>query len=178
MGRRYPQKLWILLCSIRFASFPSPLAHPPCLGSLQRILNPCSSSFCSLPSSFPLEGGLVLAHLSPPGRREGREVHFPSSHLLLPSVPPLFLPLLFHLYLTFFFLAPWVSDDMNAEPLTRISQYFALRLPNVGLATAVDLGDKDSPFGSIHPRDKQAVGYRLALNALAIHYGVHVQNTG
>lgn len=75
-------------------------------------------------------------------------------------------------------LAPWVSDDMNAEPLTRISQYFALRLPNVGLATAVDLGDKDSPFGSIHPRDKQAVGYRLALNALAIHYGVHVQNTG
>ena len=38
------------------------------------------------------------------------------------------------------------------------------------MAVAMDLGDPTSPFGSIHPRDKQDVGYRLALAGRAIAY--------
>ncbi len=64
----------------------------------------------------------------------------------------------------------------------RNAQLEALDLPNVGYATAVDLGDAASPFGSVHPRfgasflsliirDKQTVGQRLANYALAQIYG-------
>ncbi|XP_045441437.1 sialate O-acetylesterase isoform X2 [Pipistrellus kuhlii] len=45
------------------------------------------------------------------------------------------------------------------------------RMPNTFMAVAVDLGDRDSPFGSIHPRDKQTVAYRLHLGARAVAYG-------
>lgn len=45
------------------------------------------------------------------------------------------------------------------------------RLPAVFMAVAMDLGDPTSPFGSIHPRDKQDVGHRLALAGRAIAYG-------
>ena len=45
------------------------------------------------------------------------------------------------------------------------------RLPYVFMAVAVDLGDPTSPFGSIHPRDKQDVGARLALAGRAVAYG-------
>ena len=38
------------------------------------------------------------------------------------------------------------------------------------MAVAIDLGDPTSPYGSIHPRDKQDVGYRLALSARAVVY--------
>jgi len=41
----------------------------------------------------------------------------------------------------------------------------------VGFATAVDLGDPTSPFGNIHPRDKETVGMRLLNSARAIAYG-------
>ena len=34
----------------------------------------------------------------------------------------------------------------------------------------MDLGDPISPFGSVHPRDKQDVGARLALAGRAIAY--------
>lgn len=39
------------------------------------------------------------------------------------------------------------------------------------MAVAMDLGDPSSPFGSIHPRDKETVGERLALAGGAIAYG-------
>ena len=39
------------------------------------------------------------------------------------------------------------------------------------MAVTIDLGDPSSPFGSVHPRDKEDVGKRLALGALAIAYG-------
>jgi len=42
-------------------------------------------------------------------------------------------------------------------PDTRLAQVAALNLPNVGFATAIDLGDLGSPQGDIHPRDKQGV---------------------
>ncbi|XP_076968697.1 sialate O-acetylesterase isoform X2 [Tamandua tetradactyla] len=46
-----------------------------------------------------------------------------------------------------------------------------LRMPNTFMAVAMDLGDKNSPFKSIHPRDKQTVAYRLHLGARAVAYG-------
>lgn len=44
------------------------------------------------------------------------------------------------------------------------------RLQNVFMAVAMDLGDPDSPLGSIHPRDKQDVGARLVLSSRAVVY--------
>ncbi|XP_006811393.2 sialate O-acetylesterase-like [Saccoglossus kowalevskii] len=43
-------------------------------------------------------------------------------------------------------------------------------MPNVFMAVAMDLPDPTSPYGSIHPRYKQDVGYRLALAGRAIAY--------
>ena len=43
-------------------------------------------------------------------------------------------------------------------------------LQNVFMAVAIDLGDPTSPFGSIHPRDKQDVGARLVRSARAVIY--------
>ncbi|XP_047608123.1 sialate O-acetylesterase isoform X3 [Phacochoerus africanus] len=46
-----------------------------------------------------------------------------------------------------------------------------LRMPNTFMAVAMDLCDRNSPFGSAHPRDKQTVAYRLHLGARAVAYG-------
>ncbi|XP_030893634.1 sialate O-acetylesterase-like [Leptonychotes weddellii] len=45
------------------------------------------------------------------------------------------------------------------------------RMPSTFMAVAMDLCDRKSPFGSIHPRDKQTVAYRLHLGARAVAYG-------
>ncbi|KAG9348530.1 hypothetical protein JZ751_002266 [Albula glossodonta] len=45
------------------------------------------------------------------------------------------------------------------------------RMKNTFMAVSLDLPDKDSPWGSIHPRDKQDVAYRLMLGAQAMAYG-------
>ncbi|XP_064029248.1 sialate O-acetylesterase isoform X4 [Pogoniulus pusillus] len=45
------------------------------------------------------------------------------------------------------------------------------RMPNTFMAVAMDLGDEHSPYGSIHPRDKQTVALRLQLGARAVAYG-------
>jgi sialate O-acetylesterase len=44
-------------------------------------------------------------------------------------------------------------------------------LPNSFLAVTTDLGDFDSPYGSIHPRHKIPVGDRLSLGARSVAYG-------
>ena len=44
-------------------------------------------------------------------------------------------------------------------------------MKNVFMAVAMDLGDPTSPYGSVHPRDKQDVGMRLALAGRVIAYG-------
>ncbi|NWI73413.1 SIAE acetylesterase, partial [Dryoscopus gambensis] len=45
------------------------------------------------------------------------------------------------------------------------------RMPSTFMAVAMDLGDEHSPYGSIHPRDKQNVARRLLLGARAVAYG-------
>nr|XP_020455900.1 sialate O-acetylesterase isoform X1 [Monopterus albus] len=45
-----------------------------------------------------------------------------------------------------------------------------LRMKRTFMAVAMDLPDETSPFGTIHPRDKQDVAYRLTLGARAVAY--------
>ena len=76
-------------------------------------------------------------------------------------------------------ILPWVflhlqpyhgSGPCCLEDL-RSAQTTALMLPNVGVASAVDLGDPDSPWGDVHFRNKQAAGARAAAAiAVIAHY--------
>ena len=61
--------------------------------------------------------------------------------------------------------APVPCESAWAE--LREAQTLALDLPQTGQAVTIDIGDP----GDIHPRNKQEVGRRLALNALAKDYG-------
>ncbi len=45
-----------------------------------------------------------------------------------------------------------------------------LKMKDVFMAVAIDLGDPTSPYGSVHPRDKSDVGLRLSIGARAIAY--------
>lgn len=56
----------------------------------------------------------------------------------------------------------------------REAQAMALQLPNTGMATAIDIGEADD----IHPKNKEDVGKRLALNALKLVYGQNVVASG
>ena len=57
----------------------------------------------------------------------------------------------------------------------REAQYLTTKaLPNVGIGLAIDIGDAKD----IHPTNKQDVGRRLALNALAIAHGKDVEFSG
>jgi sialate O-acetylesterase len=59
-------------------------------------------------------------------------------------------------------------------PSLREAQAMALSLPNTGMAVTTDIGDGTDG----HPKDKQNVGYRLALAAEAIAYGRDVIYSG
>jgi len=59
-------------------------------------------------------------------------------------------------------------------PWLRDAQTRTLALPNTGMAVIIDIGDALD----IHPRNKQDVGLRLALNALAKTYGKKVAYRG
>ena len=71
--------------------------------------------------------------------------------------------------------------DVNDKPgnsdwaeLREAQLMTALNDKNVGMAVTIDIGEA----GDIHPRNKQDVGYRLALNALSIAYGMDVVPSG
>jgi sialate O-acetylesterase len=59
-------------------------------------------------------------------------------------------------------------------PLLRESQNETLELANTGQALAIDVGNRTD----IHPTDKQTVGHRLALIALAQIYGEQIPYSG
>jgi sialate O-acetylesterase len=59
----------------------------------------------------------------------------------------------------------------------REAQSMTAALPHNGQALAIDLADANNP-GDIHPKDKQSVGYRLALVSLARTYGKPIDYSG
>ena len=63
-------------------------------------------------------------------------------------------------------LAPYVYGDSEELPLFWEAQTACLQIPNTGMAVTVDIGN---PY-DIHPTNKQDVGKRLALWALAKDY--------
>jgi sialate O-acetylesterase len=66
-------------------------------------------------------------------------------------------------------LAPFIYGGANPEDLARIweAQTAALKIPHTGMAVTTDI----STVTDIHPKNKQDVGRRLALWALAKDYG-------
>ena len=71
----------------------------------------------------------------------------------------------------------WKSSDPNRPSgyaLTRDIQQQMLKIPNVGLACAIDIGEA----ANIHPANKQDVGRRLALEAERIAYGKKIVSRG
>lgn len=64
-------------------------------------------------------------------------------------------------------------EDSNWAML-REAQTYALQLPSTGMAVTIDIGDADD----IHPKNKQEVGRRLALQALRHTYDKKVVSSG
>jgi sialate O-acetylesterase len=66
-------------------------------------------------------------------------------------------------------LAPFIYKGANPENLARIweAQTAALKIPNTGMAVLTDIAN----LTDIHPKNKQEVGRRLSLWALAKTYG-------
>jgi sialate O-acetylesterase len=75
-----------------------------------------------------------------------------------------------------------LANFMKKETIPRPSNWAALReaqsmalsLPNTGMAVAIDIGNAKD----IHPKNKQEVGRRLALNALALTYNKNLVYSG
>jgi sialate O-acetylesterase len=66
------------------------------------------------------------------------------------------------------------EPDENSWAELREAQLMTLREPNTGMAVAIDIGDADD----IHPKNKQEVGRRLALNALKSAYKQDIVSSG
>jgi sialate O-acetylesterase len=75
-------------------------------------------------------------------------------------------------------LANWRPASQTPQEsdwaVIREAQMKTLELPNTGMAVAIDIGDEEN----IHPKNKQDVGLRLAMNALKIIYGKDVVSMG
>ena len=74
----------------------------------------------------------------------------------------------------FFFVQLAGLDAKSNGPEVRALQAEALKLPKTGMAVTIDVGDKKD----VHPKNKQAVGDRLARLALARTYGRDVADSG
>ncbi len=73
-------------------------------------------------------------------------------------------------------LASFVPDNVAPGNWARLrdAQLRAAATPNVGLAVTIDVGEPNN----IHPRNKKAVGERLALAALHVAYGRDIVYSG
>jgi sialate O-acetylesterase len=67
-----------------------------------------------------------------------------------------------------------VPPDRSAWATLREAQAAALTLPRTGQVVAIDVGEA----GSIHPRNKQEVGWRLSLVARAVAYRQSLVSSG
>lgn len=65
-------------------------------------------------------------------------------------------------------ITPYIQDDLAG---LRQEQLAGTALLGVGYVPASDLGDPTSPYGSVHSRNKQPVGARLASLAQRLVYG-------
>jgi sialate O-acetylesterase len=72
------------------------------------------------------------------------------------------------------FMATADQPQESAWAALREAQFLTLSVPQTGLAVAIDIGDAKD----IHPRNKQDVGGRLALWALAKTYGQDIACSG
>ncbi len=72
------------------------------------------------------------------------------------------------------FMAPVAEPSESAWAELREAQSMTLSLPKTGEAVIIDIGEEKD----IHPRNKQDVGLRLALNALKVAYGKEIVYTG
>lgn len=72
------------------------------------------------------------------------------------------------------FMAPVAEPAESSWALLRESQSAALALANTAQAVIIDIGDADS----VHPRNKQDVGLRLALAARKVAYGEDIVCSG
>jgi len=75
-----------------------------------------------------------------------------------------------------FLLVQLAAYEKGGEtwPPLRAAQLETLELPNTGMATAIDIGDRTD----IHPKNKQEVARRLALAARRIAYGQDIVYSG
>jgi sialate O-acetylesterase len=64
--------------------------------------------------------------------------------------------------------------NVSNNPMVREEQAQILKLPDTGLAVTIDVGDPDN----VHPKNKEPVGQRLALIALAKTYGQKMEYSG
>jgi sialate O-acetylesterase len=81
-------------------------------------------------------------------------------------------PFLFVQLANFMSVKDQPAEDSWAE--LREAQLLTLSEPNTGMAVAIDIGDADD----IHPKNKQEVSRRLALNALKIAYKQDIVASG
>ena len=86
-----------------------------------------------------------------------------------------------------FHLIQLPSFNMSEFAYTFVDSLGEMRLSQIGTikdligvttTVTIDLADLHSPWGSVHNRQKQIVGRRAALHALATGYGQHGLNTG
>ena len=72
------------------------------------------------------------------------------------------------------FMQPDSQPSESAWAELREAQLMTLKLPNTGMAVIIDIGEADD----IHPRNKQDVGYRLALAARKVSFGEEIVYSG
>jgi sialate O-acetylesterase len=71
-------------------------------------------------------------------------------------------------------IAPFTYGENSKSYVVREAQLLTLSVPNTGMAVTLDIGN----VNNIHPADKQDVGKRLALWALAKNYGENIIYSG